>query len=207
MVEKVIERIKLLLKEKGIKQKYLFEQIGMSPVLFRDWKAGKSKPTDSVIHRIAEVLDTTPEYLLGKTDKKEKTPRRRGVKIPVFGNVAAGIPLEAIEDIEDYEEITEEMAGTGEYFALRIKGDSMMPRILSGDVIIVRKQPTVENGELAVVMVNGNEATCKKVVIGKNELSLISFNPAYDPMTFTKKEARDLPVTILGKVVELRGKF
>lgn len=207
MVETVIQRTKLLLKEKGLKQKYLFEQIGKSPVLFNDWKNGKSKPTDEVLKNIADVLDTTPEYLLGKTDRKEKTPRKRGVKIPVFGNVAAGIPIEAIEDIEDYEEITEEMARDGEYFALRIKGDSMMPRIIEGDVIIVRKQPAVESGDLAVVLVNGSDATCKKVVIGKNELSLISFNPVYEPMTFTKKEVRDLPVFILGKVVELRGKF
>ena len=70
MVETVIQRTKLLLKEKGLKQKYLFEQIGKSPVLFNDWKNGKSKPTDEVLKNIADVLDTTPEYLLGKTDRK-----------------------------------------------------------------------------------------------------------------------------------------
>ena len=202
-----IEKIYLLAKEKGISNTFICQKLNRPRSFLTDVRQGKLRISDDQLAVIADILDTTPDYLKDETDKKEKTPRKRGVKIPVFGNVAAGIPLEAIEDIEDYEEITEEMAGTGEYFALRIKGDSMMPRILSGDVIIVRKQPTVENGELAVVMVNGNEATCKKVVIGKNELSLISFNPAYDPMTFTKKEARDLPVTILGKVVELRGKF
>lgn len=72
MVETVIQRTKLLLKEKGLKQKYLFEQIGKSPVLFNDWKNGKSKPTDEVLKNIADVLDTTPEYLLGKTDRKSK---------------------------------------------------------------------------------------------------------------------------------------
>lgn len=70
--EIVIERAKSLLKEKGLKQKYLFEQIGKSPVLFNDWKNGKSKPTDEVLKNIADVLDTTPEYLLGKTDRKSK---------------------------------------------------------------------------------------------------------------------------------------
>ncbi len=71
-VETAIQRTKLLLKEKGLKQKYLFEQIGKSPVLFNDWKNGKSKPTDEVLKNIADVLDTTPEYLLGKTDRKSK---------------------------------------------------------------------------------------------------------------------------------------
>lgn len=202
-----LDRLKELSKEKGISISFICKKLGMAKTYFHDLKkTGRDIPEEN-LKAIADLLDTTPEYLLGKTDRKEKTPRKRGVKIPVFGNVAAGIPIEAIEDIEDYEEITEEMARDGEYFALRIKGDSMMPRILEGDVIIVRKQPTVESGDLAVVLVNGSDATCKKVVIGKSELSLISFNPVYEPMTFTKKEVRDLPVSILGKVVELRGKF
>lgn len=79
MVETVIQRTKLLLKEKGLKQKYLFEQIGKSPVLFNDWKNGKSKPTDEVLKNIADVLDTTPEYLLGKTEQKEKPAEDGGL--------------------------------------------------------------------------------------------------------------------------------
>lgn len=70
--------------------------------------------------------------------------------------------MEAVENILDYEEISEDMARQGDYFALQIKGDSMEPRIKEGDVVIVRKQPDVESGEVAIVLVNGDEATIKK---------------------------------------------
>ena len=138
---------------------------------------------------------------------KNKTSTKKGVKIPVLGYVAAGIPIEAIEDIIDYEEISEEMALRGKYFGLSIKGNSMEPRICQGDVVIVRQQPDVESGELGIVLVNGNDATCKKVVKHENGISLVSFNPTYEPMFYTKEEILSLPITILGKVVELRGKF
>jgi repressor LexA len=204
---------------KGVSPNAVGKALGISSGSISWWKKGRI-PHDSTLQKLADYFGVSVDYLLGETNFRSRfadaefsseffgeDQRKRGVKIPVFGNVAAGIPIEAIEDIEDYEEIPEEMARGGEYFALRIKGDSMMPRIIEGDVIIVRKQPAVESGDLAVVLVNGSDATCKKVVIGKSELSLISFNPVYEPMTFTKKEVRDLPVSILGKVVELRGKF
>ena len=88
---------------------------------------------------------------------------KKAIRIPVLGNVAAGIPIEAIEDIIDYEEISEELAHTGDFFALKIKGDSMEPRICNGDVVIVRKQNYAESGDLVIVLVNGDSATCKKL--------------------------------------------
>lgn len=131
----------------------------------------------------------------------------RGIKIPVLGYVRAGIPIEAVEDILDYEEISLDMASKGEYFALSIKGDSMEPKISEGDVVIVRKQDIVENGELAVVLVNGNDATVKKFYMNENGVSLISTNSAYDPFYYTKEQVDTLPVRVIGKVVELRAKF
>lgn len=208
-----------LCNERNTKPNNVAKALGIPSGSVTDWKNGRT-PRSTTAQKLADYFGVSVDYLLGETNFRSRfadaefsselfgaDQRKRGVKVPVFGNVAAGIPIEAIENIEDYEEIPEEMARDGEYFALRIKGDSMMPRILEGDVIIVRKQPAVESGDLAVVLVNGSDATCKKVVIGKSELSLISFNPVYEPMTFTKKEVRDLPVSILGKVVELRGKF
>lgn len=90
-------------------------------------------------------------------------PAGRGVRIPVLGRVVAGIPIEAVEEILDYEEITPELAATGEFFALKIRGHSMEPRMMEGDVVIVRKQEDVESGDVAIVLVNGNEATVKRV--------------------------------------------
>ena len=125
----------------------------------------------------------------------------------MYGNVAAGIPLEAITDIDEWEEIPEDVAATGEYIALRINGDSMEPRMSRGDVVIVRLQPDVENGDMAIVLINGGEATCKKIQKTPDGILLISINTAYAPMFYSNKQIEELPVRFLGKVVELRAKF
>lgn len=132
----------------------------------------------------------------------------KGVRIPILGKVVAGIPVEAITDIEGWEELPTKMAAGGEYFALRIKGSSMEPRMMDGDVVIVRRQPDVDSGDIAVVLVNGNDATVKQISKSDAGLTLIGWNPSvYTPKTYNKKECKELPVTILGKVVEIRGKL
>jgi len=162
-------------------------------------------PSD-MIERIATALHATPAQLMG-WDEEDTPSKAAGVSVPVLGRVPAGIPLEAIECIIDYEEIPNEMARTGEFFGLQIEGDSMAPRILNGDVVIVRKQFEVESGDIAIVMVNGDDATCKRVMHHENGLSLVSNNPAYPPRYFTATEVERMPIQIIGKVVELRGKF
>lgn len=151
----------------------------------------------------AKALNTTTAYLMdGDTEKK-----RKGVKIPVLCYVRAGIPVEAIEEILDYEEITEEMSRTGDFFGLQIRGDSMEPKFSEGDVVIVRQQETVENGEIAVVLINGDDATVKKFYRTDAGIQLVATNPSYDPLFYTPQEVNTLPVRVLGKVVELRAKF
>ena len=115
--------------------------------------------------------------------------------------------MDAVEYIVDYEEISEEMARKGEYFGLQIKGDSMEPKFSEGDVVIVRKQSTIQSGEIAIVLINGDEATIKKVVLFDGGISLVPTNQAYEVKTFTNEQIEKLPVQILGKVVELRAKF
>ena len=132
---------------------------------------------------------------------------RQGQWINVYGNIAAGIPIEAIEDIIDQEEITPEMAETGKFIALKVKGSSMEPRIMNGDVVIIRLQKTIENGEIAAVLVNGNDVTLKQIKKEDNGLWLIPLNSAFPHMFYSKKECAELPVRILGKMVELRAKF
>lgn len=136
-----------------------------------------------------------------------KPNANKGVWIPVYGNIAAGIPIEAIEDIIDQEEIPTEMTNSGEYIALRVKGSSMEPRIKEGDVVIIKRQETIENGEIAAVLVNGNDVTLKQVKVEDSGIWLIPFNSAFPHKFYTKKECTDLPVRILGKMVELRAKF
>lgn len=132
----------------------------------------------------------------------------KAVTINVLGRVAAGIPLETIEEIVDTEEITEVLARTGDFFGLRIQGDSMEPRICNGDVVIVKKQEDAESGDIVIAMVNGDDAVCKRLIKYTYGIGLISLNAAkYEPMMYTPEEIAEKPVRIIGKVVELRGKF
>lgn len=142
---------------------------------------------------------------MGWEDDDKETPQ--GIKIPVLGTVAAGIPISAVEDILDYEEIPQSWQNQGEFFGLRIKGDSMKPDINNGDTVIVKQQSTANNGEVVIALVNGDDATCKKFEKLDNGIMLISNNSEYSPMYFSNEEVITKPVVIIGKVVELRRKF
>jgi repressor LexA len=201
----IYQRIKFLREEKGMTQQELAEKVGFKTAsAVNKIELGLRDINQTKILAFATALGTTPGELMGGVRQKESV---KGVKIPVLGYVRAGIPIEAVEEILDYEEISQEMASQGEHFALSIKGDSMEPKISEGDVVIVRKQNIVENGELAVVLVNGNDATVKKFYMNENGVALISTNPTYDPFYYSKEDAEKLPVQVIGKVVELRAKF
>ena len=167
-------------------------------------ETGANDIIQSKVVEFANVLDTTVAYLMGWDNP---TPSRKGVVVNVLGRVAAGIPIEAIEDIIDTEEIPEEMAKTGEFFGLQIHGDSMEPRMCEGDVVIVRKQDDAESGDVVIAMINGDDATCKRLRKYRDGIELISNNPSYEPMFFSNQKIQEKPVKIIGKVVELRGKF
>jgi repressor LexA len=171
------------------------------------WLSGTRYPRMNTVEKLATIFHIEKSDLIeDKTDKQSSLAK--GVRIPVLGRVAAGIPIEAITDIEDWEEIPQNMTQMGEYFALKIAGKSMEPHMLDGDVVIVRRQADVDSGDVAVVLVNGNDATVKQVSKSENGLTLIGWNPAvYTPMTYTKKECQEFPVSILGKVVEIRRKL
>lgn len=156
----------------------------------------------------ANALDTAPGILMGldgTTNKSTKSSNSTVIKI--FGRVAAGIPLEAIEEVIDEEEIPEELARTGDFFGLRISGDSMEPDIHNGDTVIVRRQDNAESNEIVIALVNGNDGVCKRLKKYADSIALISLNPNYEPMYFSNAEVDSKPVRILGKVVELRRKF
>lgn len=185
---------------KHMTQLDLAKLLNVSDKTVSSWETGEKIPRMGNIEKIANCFG------LNKTDLIEDTSKSR-FKIPVLGKVIAGYPVEAVENIIDYEEITSKMASLGEYFALQVKGDSMMPRFTEGDVVIVRKQDDVDNGDIAIMLVNGDEATIKKVQKFEGGINLIPSNPAYDVITYTNEEIETLPVRCLGKVVELRAKF
>lgn len=177
--------------------------VGVSKATIQRYEKGAitNIPSDK-IEKIAKALSTTPAFLMGWEDKSN---RLKGVRIPLLGRVVAGIPLEAITDIEGYEEITPKMASLGEYFALRIQGHSMEPQILDNDIVICKCQSDVESGDIAIVLVNGDEATCKQVKKSPEGITLIGFNPVvYPPHFYSNKEIEELPVRVIGRVVESR---
>ena len=205
-------RLKQLRNEKKINQRELANFLKVAPSTISMYESGQREPNFEVLESLADFFNVDLNYLLGKSDKTTKlmiedSQPPQGLKIPVLGTVAAGIPISAVEDILDYEEVPQSWENQGEFFALKIKGDSMEPRMESGDVVIVKQQSDANSGDTVIVLVNGDDATCKKLQKTENGIMLVSTNPNYLPMFFTNEEILTKPVIILGKVVELRSKF
>lgn len=197
-----MNNLKKARKAKGYTQVYVAKYIGLAQSSYSAWENGDTKIDPQQLVRLAKLYGTTVEYLIG-----DDAQAPGSLKIPVLGSVPAGIPLEAIEDVVDWEEIPQSMVnGDKEFFALQVKGDSMYPDYLPGDIVIVRKTPCCESGEDCVVYVNGYDATLKQVKISDEGITLLPRNPEYPPRTFTRDEVNSLPVTIAGVVVELRRK-
>lgn len=194
--------IKDLRVQNGLTQNKLAELCGVHQTAVSQWEKGRTAPDKNSLKILSDIFGVSVDTIMGI-----ESPKKDKVLIPVLGYVRAGVPIEAVEEILDYEEISPKMAASGEFFALKIKGNSMEPRICEDDVVIVRKQNDVESGDVAVVLVNSMDATVKKIIKKGTSLSLVPFNPNYDITIFTAEEVSKLPVNIIGKVVELRGKF
>lgn len=199
------ERLRYYLNKYDMTQLELSKRLGVGTTSVYNWCNGIKTPRMDKVDAMCKIFnckrsDLTEEYVLAKSN-------HTGVVIPVLGRVAAGVPIEAIEEVIDTEEITEEMSKTGEFFGLIIKGDSMAPVICNGDIVIVRKQEDAESGDTVIVQVNGDEATCKRLRKYTDKIELIPNNPSYEPFEFSGAEVIEKPVKIIGKVIELRRKF
>ena len=205
------QRLKDLRKAHGLTQKQLAHDLGLGLQTIVGYENGRRFPNASALSALEKYFDVTGSYLLGREDNSvtaaDEPADSTGVLIPVLGYVRAGVPITAIENILDYEEITPEMARSGEFFALSVRGDSMEPRICEHDIVIVRQQSDVDSGDIAVVLINGSDATIKRVQKHPSGISLVPFNPSYATVFYTWQECEQLPVSIIGKVIELRGKF
>lgn len=200
-----MNRLKELRKGKGLTQVELAKQIGIGQSGYSDWERGITRIDSESLAKLSALFSVSVGYILGEDENERESFRR----VPVLGSVPAGIPIEAIEDIVDWEDLPESMfTGDKEYFALEVKGDSMWPDYLPGDIVIVQRQPCCESGDICVVYVNGYAATLKQVKVDEDgSVSLIPQNPEYPPRTYSLDEVQSLPVTICGVVVELRRKI
>ena len=197
------ERIKFRRKEIGFSAEKVADIIGVSPAtIYRYEKGDIEKVPGDVLFSIAKALHTTPAYLMGWEEAPESisadniVPIPKMAKLPLLGNIACGDPITAEENLDGFVSAPEEISAD---FALRCKGDSMIgARILDGDIVLIRQQPDVEDGEIAAVLID-NEATLKRVHKKTGCLILNPANPAYEPIVITGEELND--VRIIGKAV------
>lgn len=204
------QRLKELRKRSGFSQKSLSAQLGVSQQAVGKWETGRSSPDPDTLARLAALLGTSIDDLMGLAAVPPAAAAQRffggyeECPIPVVGTVRAGFGALAFE--EDYGVEYARVKDPASYFYLVVKGDSMEPRISDGDLALVHRQPTLENGDLGV-MVYGDEGegTLKKYVLRGNAVVLQPFNPAYEPKVLRGEELDKL--FIAGKVVETKAKW
>lgn len=191
--------IKQSRKEKGITQNELAKRIGVSAGAISRWESGDiENMRRDRIEKLADALGIDPNIIIGIEPNKEMDGN-----IPILGRVAAGIPIDAVEEIIGYEEIPKRLLAYASYFALKIRGESMQPNIQDGDIVIVRKQESASDGDIVIAQVNHDEeATCKRLKMYRDQIMLLSDNPAYSPQVYDAKD-----VHIVGVVTEVRRKL
>ena len=202
-------RLKLLRENLNISQQTLADRIGISKSSINMYERGEREPGLETLEAIADFFNCDMDYLLGKSDTKNKyvasmniseasniIPLPETKKIPLLGDIACGEPILAEENIEDYIKLDKDIPAD---FALRCKGDSMInDRIFDGDIVYIRQQPDVENGEIAAVLID-NEATLKRVYKYPHRIELRAANPTIQPFEYSEDEMNT--VRILGKAV------
>lgn len=202
----IADNIKLLREQHGLSQHELGEIAGVTDKAVSTWELGLKTPRMGAIEKLSQHFNIPKSRIID--DSVPKGMERYNpvmYKIPILGQIAAGLPTFADENIEDY--TYTEHNGGAEYFALRVKGDSMNAlSIKNGSIIIVRQQPQVENGEVAVVRVNDDSATVKCFKQEGRMVYLIprSYDPKYEVQIYDLKRDR---IEIIGKVVECKIEF
>lgn len=213
--ENNMNKFKELRKKAGLTQIEFAQKLNVDQSTISKWEQDKAIPDIQMLVQLASFFNVSVDYLMGREQKVDNNVagvqlERQTVRIPVYGTIPAGVPIEMIEDsyIEDYEDISADLLrGGNKYFALRVKGDSMLPKFESGDILILKQTEDCESGAYCAVSINHTECTFKKVIKKMNGLTLMPLNPDYEPLFFTNREVAELPVTILGVVKEVRRSY
>ncbi|NHM28897.1 helix-turn-helix domain-containing protein [Desulfofundulus sp. TPOSR] len=203
------KRLRELREKKNLSQEALGKLFHLSQSMIAHYEAGRKQPSQQTLRQMADFFGVSIDYLLGRTNDPRPVdkiiedidgwPRGPTVSIPILGVIRAGEPIYADENIIDWVEVPAEEVKNGEYFYLRVKGDSMIgSRIYPGDIVLVRRQETVDNGQIAVVLVNDEEATLKRVKFLEEAVILYPDNPKYQPQIYRIDEVR-----ILGRVIKV----
>lgn len=199
---KIGENIKSLRLKYDKTQTEVSKILGITFQAYSNYELGKRTPTPDVLYKLANIYNVSVDSIITGIEEKPKS-----IKVPVLGVIPAGIPIEMIEDVLDYEELSGKfITSDKQYFALKVQGNSMNPKYLTGDNVIVLKTDDCESGQDCVVAVNGSVATLKRVVKNNTGIVLQPLNPDYEMKYYSNEDVEKLPVKILGVVVEIRRK-
>lgn len=203
---KLTENLKYYRRLNGYTQESIAPKLKLTTSAYGSYEQGRNEPPYSKLRMLANIYGISISELTGEPDKKELVEDKDYITINVYGSIPAGIPIEAIEDISDTEDLSfKEYDKNKTYLGLKVDGDSMYPKYLDGDTVIIEKTPDCESGTDAAVYVNGYEATLKTVLKNDNgTITLKPFNTNYAPTTYGPG---DDPVRILGIVKEIRRKI
>lgn len=212
-MDNILNKILKLLSESEFDQKEFADKIGVKPQVVSDWKAGRNKSYTKYIDQIADFFNVSTDYLLGKSPVRhggmeiQSVSDETYIPIPIIGVVAAGYQALADTDIIGYELVSKDILNDGfEYAWLKVKGDSMYPLIMDGDLVLVRLQDEIDSGDLAVVIVDEEDGVVKRVQYSTNKVTLISENSEkYPPRVFERKDIKRL--RIWGKAIDLKRKL
>lgn len=201
-------RIKELRKLYGMRQADLADVVHLEPSTVGKWEQGKTFPNQNIFDMLCEYFGVSSDYLLGKTDDPSNAYTPTGVvTFCVLGSVRAGYDG-SVEEFDSGEKITvpEEMLmgrPASDFFVLRVRGNSMYPKILDGDNVLVLRTDSVDSGSVAVIMYNGDEATLKKVVYAQGEewVDLVPYNPEFETRRIFANEFTQ--VRVLGRAIRL----
>ena len=200
-------RIEKSRKALGMTQEELANTLGLNKSTIQRYESGKiEKIKLPIIEAMANTLGVRPEYLAAKSDTSENNievlPNSKVHMIPVFETVSAGFGAYANDCIIDYIPLyIANISDVPDMMCIKVSGDSMYPKIEDGDIIVVRKQSSVDNGQIAVVLIDGEEGVVKKINFGKNFMELLSINPMYPPRLFENEEVERISIVGLVKQI------
>ena len=227
-----MNNLKLLRKTKGVTQQQVADYLGINRVSYTDFENGKTNIKPVYLVKLAEYFKVSTDYILGKDDTPDPgwkvvqdpaDPRfspkvfpveplpdldRETALIPILGSVRAGYDNYAEENLEGYMTIDERLKSMHpDAYVLNVKGDSMEPEIKHGDIVICAPDVEVRNNDVAIICVNGEVGTVKRIRFKDNGLTLVPANPNYKEMHYSLEDIRSYPVSVQSKVIEVRHRY
>ena len=209
-----MKNIKYIREQRGLSQNKLAEMLNVNQTTIARWEDENRIPTIDKAIQVSNILNIPLNLLIGTNLQIDNIipvdVNSDIIKIPVYGTIKAGVPIESQSDIIDYVEIPKSWTkGDKKFYGLKISGDSMFPKYNENDIVIFEQNDDVElfNGKDVAVMINGTESTFKKILVNEQGIVLQPYNTAYDIMMFTKEQVQQLPIKVVGIAKEKRTKI